>query len=363
MGNIFNDKAFKIILKRLINTKEPEFAINQLVEKVSVVRNLIIKDEINGGPYLSSQQIGGSLIAGSTIVYWAGWMLLPLWIPSLAALAGTIGALGLLSGFKWWQEGHRNWIFIKTFYSFLYIIEMADGVITSEESRYLQDFILSLPLSNSQRKELMAIKYEKAEEIDIPNWLEHSHRETILAGCWSLAYCDELTDSEVQMLNKIAERLKINPDKALEIKEIVINEINSIEEILICIGKEIKLLKNKFPHAVPIDNENLYKTLAEINARGNSQEKIKNLINDNSYNTCYKILNENNNKILELILTAVLVYYELYHFMLDTTKHQDLTSKLTLRFKELSNKDAPETFIKILNNCNQLLIQLVSKVD
>ncbi|RCK79543.1 MAG: hypothetical protein OZSIB_4297 [Candidatus Ozemobacter sibiricus] len=264
------------LLRRLVKARQPREALQQIKDQAATVIGLLEGTVERGGRRASREQVAGTVMVGGSLLYWAGWLVLPLWIPILGAAVGVVGAAGVVAGFRWWQEAHRNFHFLKTYYAFLQMMEMADGVITVEESRYLNDFLLSLPLSAAQRKELQAIEATDLSAIEVPEWYEASHREAILAGCWSLAYCDEIAPVEEALFTRMAERLAVPPDTVARIKADVSRQLEETETLLVHIGAETAQLTPTFS---PTLQNALLDCLAAVNARGDSQDRLRQRIN------------------------------------------------------------------------------------
>lgn len=180
----------------------------------------------------SQRKIGGSTMIGGSIAYWLGWLALPMWFPALGAALGTAGAVGLLAGFKWWSDAHRNYEFIRVCYAGLLTMEMADGVITREEQQQLNEFISSLPLTIAEKEELKSIEPVNIDALSVPDWLNSDQKRVILSTCWSLACCDGVDSSEEKLYDKLANRLRINFEERELIKAKVAKVIAIVEQRL-----------------------------------------------------------------------------------------------------------------------------------
>ncbi len=262
----------QIILRRLVKSRQASEALAQVRDNAEVVAGILHASPQWRGRAASKQQVAGGLKVGGSLLYWAGWIALPLWIPALGAAVGTLGAVGVVAGFKWWQDAHLNWEFLKTFYSFLQMMEMADGVVTAEERQYLNDFLLSLPLSARQRQELQAMPVNDIAKVEIPAWYEPAHRESIAAGCWSLAYCDGVAPTEEVLFARMAEKLRLTPETVRRIQEEVARLLDETEEILVHIGAETARLAAGLP--VPA-RQFIIERLGPVNARSHSEERLR----------------------------------------------------------------------------------------
>lgn len=271
-ADLLRHHQVQVLLRRLVKSRQPREALTQIKDNAAVVAGLLEGTLDRGGRRASREQVAGSVMVGGSLLYWAGWLVLPLWIPVLGAAVGVAGAAGVVAGFRWWQDAHRNFRFLKTYYAFLQMMEMADGVITAEESRYLNDFLLSLPLSAAQRKELQEIEATDLSAIEVPDWYEASHREAILAGCWSLAYCDEIAPVEEVLFARMAERLAVAPEAVERIKADVARQLDETETLLVHIGAETARLTSNLS---PDLQMHLLECLAAVNARGDSQERLR----------------------------------------------------------------------------------------
>lgn len=262
----------QVVLRRLVKSKNPLEALSAIKENAAVVAGIIQGELGNRGRKASRQTVAGSFMVGGSLLYWAGWIALPLWVPALGAAIGTLGAAGVVAGFKWWRDAHLNDEFLKTYYTFLHMMEMADGVVTSEERNHLTDFLLSLPLSAGQRKAFLDMPLATVDAIEIPKWYEPAHRESILAGCWSLAFCDGVAASEETLFDSMARKLGVTPEAVLRIKEEVVHMIEETEEILVAIGEQTAAL---LPKSDGGSREAIIGILATVNARSNPEERLR----------------------------------------------------------------------------------------
>jgi hypothetical protein len=259
------------ILRRLVRARNPGEALKALRENAPIVASQVIGAMGEQGRKASQQQLAGSLMVGSSLLYWAGWMTAPLWVPTLGAAIGTLGAVGVVAGFKWWQDSHRNYEFLKVYYSFLLMMEMADGVISPEERRHLEDFLVSWPLSQAQRQELLDLKVPEVETFEVPSWLEASHREVILAGCYSLASCDGVAEVEETLYAKMAVRLGVPSERLMAIRTQVESLVEETEDILGAIGVGAVVLLHSTDEK---QRRAIVSLLAQVNSRSRGEERF-----------------------------------------------------------------------------------------
>jgi len=261
-----------LMLRRLVKSRVPAEALTAIKDNAEVVAGIIHGEMGIRGKKASRQAMAGSVMIGGSLLYWAGWIALPLWVPALGAAVGTLGAAGVVAGFKWWRDAHMNDAFLKTYYSFLQMMEMADGVVTAEEGNHLNDFLLSLPLSAGQRKAFLEMPVAAIETVEVPAWFEPLHREAILAGCWSLAFCDGIAGSEEILFARMAERLAVAPEVVQRLKDEVARLTEENEEILLGIGEQAAAL---LPQADGVLKEAMVKILAAVNARSDPEERLR----------------------------------------------------------------------------------------
>lgn len=230
-GNMVKN-ASSLVVRALANrsdwSEQCDFWTKSLDELALAAERMAFDKSLKFSP----RNVGGSTMIGGSIAYWLGWLALPMWFPALGAALGTAGAMGILAGFKWWSDAHRNYEFIKVCYAGLLTMEMADGVITREEQQQLSEFISSLPLTISEKDDLKAMQPESADAFSAPDWLTDDQKRVILSTCWSLACCDGVDSSEEKLYDKLANRLRIDFEERELIKAKVARVLAMVEHRL-----------------------------------------------------------------------------------------------------------------------------------
>ncbi len=180
--------------------------------------------------------VSGRIMTGGVLAYLLGAFTGQLWLPAVGITVGIIGALAVATGFQRFSDAHRNFLYLKTYLTALRAMMQADRVISPEEERFLADLIAGLPVTEAERRDLLALQASESAEFEIPDWLEDKQRREILIGVYSMAYCDGIAPPEEELFGQLAARLGVTGPALEQIRKAAVHHIDELERLLIVAG-------------------------------------------------------------------------------------------------------------------------------
>ena len=221
---------------------------DQLKQIAQEIRRAVSASEVS----LPAATKGHTLTAVGTLMYWLGFYAGYTVAPVLGLAIVLLGSAGISAGYKCTCEAWRNFGFLQLYYSCLLLMQNADRIVTDQERRIMDEFLLSLELSELEKAKLRNMKTPTLESIEIPDWVDADQRKSILSGCWSLVYCDGVSPVEEDFFNRLANRFQVSVEEAEALKKQAMQLVNRQEEKLLKLGTWVQALigPGNLPHPI-----------------------------------------------------------------------------------------------------------------
>jgi len=269
-------QAFVMIIGGLLQSGSPEEYLKWAKNNAG---NIAIGISSSVGAYAGA--IGamslwaGGLTKWGAFCYWAGVIAPPVWVPVIGAGLGALAIAAVGKGSQFLLSSSKSDVATLA-YSVLLLMMNADGKVSEEEKRFMNDFLAKLELDQDKKEKLSKIKISSVDDLLIPSDLPRENAEKILKGVWGLALSDGLVASEVQMFEKISYKLNVDSAKQKTLKLEAESEIKLLQDSLV---RVINLTNILSPKIQKEQADKLLAFIASIDPVKDAKERLSANIN------------------------------------------------------------------------------------
>lgn|GEM_PF-4063398 len=224
-------------LRSLVMTPNPLECMDSLKTKVHEIAQLLVPGREGMAAPTKNILLGGSITFGGTLLAWGGFALpAQAWVPILGFFIGGVGIMSLFQKIGRFQDSKKKMAFLKIYQACLLAMAKADDFFSDQERKQMATILEAFNLNEYEMAELMEMKLLPISAIQIPPWLDESHRKAILAGSFALIYCDGLTDQEVEAYQELARKCGILGVDLEDIKKTAMAAVDTQDRMYLTIG-------------------------------------------------------------------------------------------------------------------------------